>query len=77
MSYQVDNLLCNEFIMSKTFPLGFVNNRKVVNYKKFVGRLTSMAGKRDVMMCALHLCDVTAISQQHHTHNCYVYVKPQ
>ena len=64
--YQVANLLCNEFITSKTFLFDFVNNKTFVNKKIFVGRLTRMAGKREVMTCGLLLCDVTAISRQRH-----------
>ena len=37
-----------------------------MNNKTFAGRLTRMAGKREVMTCGLLLCDVTAISQQRH-----------
>ena len=36
-----------------------------------------MAGKRDVMMCAVLLCDVTAIYRQRYTHRCYMYMKLQ
>ena len=64
--YQVANLLCNEFITSKTFLVDFVNNKTFMNNKTFAGRLTRMAGKREVMTCGLLLCDVTAISQQRH-----------
>ena len=64
--YQVANLLCNEFITSKTFLLDFENDKTFVNYKTFVGHLTRMAGKREVLTCGLLLCDVTAISRQHH-----------
>ena len=41
----------------------FVNNKKFVH----VGRLTRMAGKRNVMTCGLLLCYFTAISQQRHS----------
>ena len=51
--YQVADLLCYEFITSKTFLLDFVNNRTYVNFKTFVGHLTHMAGKSDVITCAL------------------------
>ena len=53
--YQVANLLCNEFITSKTFLLEFANYKTFINNKTFVGPLTRMAGKRDVMTCALSL----------------------
>ena len=66
MHFQVANLLCNKFIMSKTFLLDFVNNKTLVNNKTCVGRLMRMARKHDVMMCSLLLCDVAAISRQRH-----------
>ena len=53
--HQVANLLCNEFITSKTFLLEFANYKTFINNKTFVGPLTRMAGKRDVMTCALSL----------------------
>ena len=64
--YQVANLLFNEFITSKTFLLDFVNSKMFVNkqLETFVDSLTCMAGKCDVMIWGLLLCDVTAISRQ-------------
>ena len=53
--YQVANLLCNEFITSKTFLLEFANYKTFMNNKTFVDPLTRMAGKRDVITCALSL----------------------
>ena len=47
--------VCNEFITSKTFLLEFANYKTFINNKTFVGPLTRMAGKRDVMTCALSL----------------------
>ena len=72
--YQVANLLCNEFITSKTLLLAFVTNKTFVNNKTFLDRLTRMAGKRDVMTCGLLLCDVTAISRQRHAHQLLLHV---
>ena len=43
--YQVANLLCNEFITSKTFLVDHVNNKTFVNRKTFVGRLNAFGGK--------------------------------
>ena len=45
-----------------------------MNNKTFVGRLTRMAGKRDVMTCGLLLCDVTAISRQRHARQLLLHV---
>ena len=72
--YQVANLLCNKFFTPKTFLLAFVTNKTFVNNKTFVGRLTRMAGKRDVMTCGLLLCDVTAISRQRHARQLLLHV---
>ena len=47
--------VCNEFITSKTFLLEFANYKTFINNKTFVGPSTRMAGKRDVMTCALSL----------------------
>ena len=68
--------VCNEFITSKTFLLEFANYKTFINNKTFVGPLTRMAGKRDVMTFFL-LCDVTAISRQRHPRCCYANVKLQ
>ena len=72
--YQVANLLCNEFITSKTFLLDLVNNKTFVNNETFVGSLTRMAGKCEVMTCGLLLSDVTAISRQRHSRQLLLHV---
>ena len=54
--------VCNEFITSTTFLLEFANYKTFINNKTFVGPLTRMAGKRDVMTCALS----RVTSQQYH-----------
>ena len=54
--------VCNEFITSKTFLLEFANYKTFINNKTFVGPLTRMAGKRDVMTCAFSC----VTSQQYH-----------
>ena len=36
-----------------------------------------MAGKHDIMMCAILFCDLTATFRQHHIRCCYMYVKSQ
>ena len=45
-----------------------------VNNKTCVGRLTQMAGKRDIMTCSLLLSEVVATSQQRHTRQFLLHV---
>ena len=76
--YQVANLLCNEFITSKTFLLEFANYKTFINNKAFVGPLTHVWRENVTLWRALFLlCDVTAISRQRHPRCCYANVKLQ